>query len=90
MGSIVISEPPHPPKEKYSLVEPQHLPKVKYFLNTNTTELQGDKYNGNPHTTRHDPQDGLECRRQASCMGLLQGEVGAVLRGLLALPGKPR
>ena len=79
MGSFVISELPHPPKEKYSLAEPQHPPKVKYSLSTDTTELQGGKHDGNPHTTRHDPQDGLECRRQASCMGLLQGEVGAVL-----------
>ena len=66
MGSIVIAELPHPPKEKYSLAEPQHPPKVKYFLKTNTTELQGGRYDGNPHTTRHDPQDGLECRRQAA------------------------
>ena len=80
MGSIVISEPPHPPKEKYSLAEPQHPPKVKYFLSSNTTELQGGRYDGDPHTTRYDPQDGLECRGQASCMGLLQGEAGAVLR----------
>ena len=80
MESIVIAELPHPPKEKYSLVEPQHPPKVKYSLKTNTTELQGGRYDGDPHTTRHDPQDGLECRRQASCMGLLQGEAGAVLR----------
>ena len=43
VGSIVIAEPPHPPKEKYSLAEPQHPPKVKYFLNTNTTELQGGR-----------------------------------------------
>ena len=62
MGSIVIAEPPHPPKEKYSLAEPQHPPKVKYFLKTNTTELQGGRYNGDPHTTRYDPQDGLESR----------------------------
>ena len=55
MGSLVISEPPHPPKEKYSLAEPQHPPKVKYFLNTNTTELQGGRYDGDTHTTRHDP-----------------------------------
>ena len=27
MGSIFIAEPPHPPKEKYSLAEPQHPPK---------------------------------------------------------------
>ena len=80
MGSIVIAEPPHPPKEKYSLAEPEHPPKAKYFLKTNTTELQGGRYDGDPHTTRHDPQDGLECRRQASRMGLLQGEAGAVLR----------
>ena len=80
MGSIVISELPHPPKEKYSLAKPQHPPKVKYFLSMNTTELQGGRYDGDPHTTRHDPQDELECRRQANCMGLLQGEVGAVLR----------
>ena len=80
MGSFAISEPPHPPKEKYSLAEPQHPPKVKYSLSTVTTELQGGNHNGDTHTTRHDPQDGLECRRQASCMGLLQGEVGAVLR----------
>ena len=79
MGSLVISEPPHPPKEKYSLVKPQHPPKVKYSLSTDTTEFQGGNYNGDPHTTRHDPQDGLECRRQARCMGLLPGEVGAVL-----------
>ena len=59
-GSIVISEPPHPPKEKYSLAEPQHPPKVKYFLNSNTTGLQGGRYDGDPHTTRYDPQDGIE------------------------------
>ena len=51
MGSIVIAEPPHPPKEKYSLAEPQHPPKVKYFLKMNTTELQGGRYDGDPHTT---------------------------------------
>ena len=79
MGSIVISELPHPPKEKYSLAEPQHPPKVKYFLSSNTTEPQRGRYDGDPHTTRYDPQDGLECRGQASCMGLLQGEAGAVL-----------
>ena len=28
---------------------------------------------------RHDPQDGLECWGQVSWMGLLQGEVGAVI-----------
>ena len=55
MESIVIADPPHPPKEKYSLAEPQHPPKVKYFLKTNTTELQGGRYDGDPHTTRHDP-----------------------------------
>ena len=66
MGSIVIAEPPHPPKENY-------------FFNTDTTELQGGRHDGDPHTTRYDPQDGLECRGQASCMGLLQGEAGAVL-----------
>ena len=38
----------------------------------NMTKLQGGRYDGDPHTTRHDPQNGLECRRQASCMGLLQ------------------
>ena len=26
------------------------------------TELQGGRYDGDPHTTRHDPQDGLEHR----------------------------
>ena len=80
MGSFVISELPHPPKEKYSLAEPQHPPKVKYFLSSNMSDLQGGRYNGNPHTTRHDLQDGLERRRQTSCMGLLQGEAGAVPR----------
>ena len=79
MGSFVISEPPHPPKEKYSLVEPQLPPKVKYSLSADMTELQGGNHDSDTHTTRHDPQDGLECRRQASCNGLLQGEVGAVL-----------
>ena len=68
VGSLVISELPHPPKEKYSLAEPQHSPKVKYFLSTDLTKLQGGNHDGNTHTTRHDPQDGLECRRQASCM----------------------
>ena len=67
MGSIIIAEPPHPPKEKY-------------FLNTDTIKLQGGRYDGDPHTTRYDPQDGLECRGQASLVGLLQGEAGAVLR----------
>ena len=89
MGSIVIAEPPHPPKEKYSLAEPQHPPKVKYFLKTNTIQPQGGRYDGDPHTTRHDPQDGLECRGQASCMGLLQGEAGAVLRDCWHSQGSP-
>ena len=75
MGSFVISELPHPPNEKYSLAEPQHPLKVKYFLSADLTKLQGGNHDGNTHTTRHDPQDGLECRRQASCMGLLQGEL---------------
>ena len=68
------------PKRNISLAGPQHPPKAKYFLNTDTTELQGGRYDGDPHTTRYDPQDGLECRGQASCMGLLEGEAGAVLR----------
>ena len=79
MGSFVISELPYPSKEKYSLAEPQHPPKVKYSLSVDRTELQGGNHNGDTHTTRHDPQDRLECGGQASCMGLLQGEVGAVL-----------
>ena len=89
MGSIVIAELPHPPKEKYSLAEPQHPPKLKYFPKTDTTELQGGRYDGDPHTTRYDPQDGLECRGQASCMGLLQGEAEAVLRDCWHSQGSP-
>ena len=80
MGSIVIAELPHPPKEKYSLAEPQHPPKVKYFLKTNTTELQGGIYDGDHIPPDMIPRMDWECRRQASCMGLLQGEAGAALR----------
>ena len=56
MGSFVILEPPHPPKEKYSLAEPQHPPKVKYSFSADTTELQGGNHDGDTHTTRHDPR----------------------------------
>ena len=43
------------PKRNISLPGPQHPPKVKYFLNTDTTELQGGRHDGDPHTTRYDP-----------------------------------
>ena len=29
---------------------------MKYFLNTDTTELQGGRHDGDPHTTRYDPR----------------------------------
>ena len=61
MGSLVIAGLPHPPKEKYSLAGPQHPLKVKYFLSAVLTVLQGGKEDGDTHTIRHDPQDGLEC-----------------------------
>ena len=61
MRSLAIAELPHPPKEKYSLMGPQHPPKVKYFLSADLAILQGGKQDGNTHTIRHDPQDGLEC-----------------------------
>ena len=61
MGSLVIVGLARPPKEKYSLMGPQHPPKVKYFLSADLTELQGGRHNGDTHTIRHDPQDGLEC-----------------------------
>ena len=61
MASLVISGLPHPPKEKYSLTGPQHPPRVKYFLSADLTKLQGGKQDGDTHTIRHDPQDGLEC-----------------------------
>ena len=32
LGPHMISEPPHPPKEKYFHLGPQHPPKVKYSL----------------------------------------------------------
>ena len=43
------------PKRNISLVETQHPPKVKYFLNTDITDLQGGRHDGDPHTTRYDP-----------------------------------
>ena len=76
MGSNFIAGMPHPPKEKNS-------------PSADITDLQGGRHDGNPHTTRYDPQDGLGCRGQASCMGLLQGEVGAVLRDCWHSQGSP-
>ena len=61
MGSLVIAGPPHPPKEKYSLTGQHHPPKVKYFLRADLAKLQGVNQDGDTHTSRHDPQDGLEC-----------------------------
>ena len=69
MGSIVIAELPHPPKEKYSLAEPQHPPKVKYFLKMNTTELQGGRYDGDPHTTRYDPKGWIGMQKTSKLHG---------------------
>ena len=60
MGSLVIAGLPQPPKEKYSLMGPQHPPKVKYFLSADLTILRGGQQDGDTHTIRHDPQDGLE------------------------------
>ena len=76
MGSNFIAGVPHPPKDKY-------------FLSVDITNLQGGRHDGDPHTTRYDPQDGLKCRGQASCMGLLQGEAGAVLRDCWHSQGSP-
>ena len=61
MRSFVISELPHPPKEKYFLLGQQHPPKVKYFLMVDLAALQGVNQDGGPHTSRYASQDGLEC-----------------------------
>ena len=61
MGSFVIAGPPHPTKETYFTSGLQHPPKVKYFLEADLAILRGSNQDGDTHTSRHDPQDGLEC-----------------------------
>ena len=41
--------------EAISLQECHILPKRKYSLNPDTTEPQGGRHDGDPHTTRYDP-----------------------------------
>ena len=78
VGSIVIAGPPQPPKEKYFTFGTTTLSQSEIFSRSWFSCTMRNQP-GWQYIYRHDSQDGLECWGQASSVGLLQGEVGAVL-----------